>query len=222
VSFDDGDNWQPLQLNLPVTSVRDFEFYETDLVVATHGRGFWVIDDISVLRQATDEVAKADVYLFKPADAVNVQQGGENGTPLQKDEPQAPNPPNAAYIDYYLRSAAAGPVTIEVVDSAGAVVATFSTDPARQQQPAGRGGFGGTRPGGIPNTSPLWRQPPEPMSGAAGMHRVAWNLAPAGGFGGGGNRVEAPPIVGSYTVRLTVGSRTLTQPITVKPDPRRG
>jgi photosystem II stability/assembly factor-like uncharacterized protein len=222
VSFDDGDNWQPLQLNLPVTSVRDFEFYETDLVVATHGRGFWVIDDISVLRQATDAVAKADVYLFKPADAINVQQGGENGTPLQKDEPQAPNPPNAAYIDYYLRSAATGPVTIEVVDAAGAVVATFSTDPARQQQPAGRGGFGGTRPGGIPNTSPLWRQPPEPMSGAAGMHRVAWNLAPAGGFGGGGNRVEAPPIVGSYTVRLTVGSRTLTQPITVKPDPRRG
>jgi photosystem II stability/assembly factor-like uncharacterized protein len=222
VSFDDGDNWQPLQLNLPVTSVRDFEFYGTDLVVATHGRGFWVIDDISVLRQATDAVAKADVYLFKPADAINVQQGGENGTPLQKDEPQAPNPPNAAYIDYYLRSAATGPVTIEVVDAAGAVVATFSTDPARQQQPAGRGGFGGTRPGGIPNTSPLWRQPPEPMSGAAGMHRVAWNLAPAGGFGGGGNRVEAPPIVGSYTVRLTVGSRTLTQPITVKPDPRRG
>ena len=222
VSFDDGDNWQPLQLNLPVTSVRDFEFYETDLVVATHGRGFWVIDDISVLRQATDVVAKADVYLFKPADAINVQQGGENGTPLQKDEPQAPNPPNAAYIDYYLRSAATGPVTIEVVDAAGAVVATFSTDPARQQQPAGRGGFGGTRPGGIPNTSPLWRQPPEPMSAAAGMHRVAWNLAPAGGFGGGGNRVEAPPIVGSYTVRLTVGSRTLTQPITVKPDPRRG
>jgi photosystem II stability/assembly factor-like uncharacterized protein len=222
VSFDDGDNWQPLQLNLPVTSVRDFEFYETDLVVATHGRGFWVIDDISALRQATDVVAKADVYLFKPAEAINVQQGGENGTPLQKDEPQAPNPPNAAYIDYYLRSAATGPVTIEVVDAAGAVVATFSTDPARQQQPAGRGGFGGTRPGGIPNTSPLWRQPPEPMSGAAGMHRVAWNLAPAGGFGGGGNRVEAPPIVGSYTVRLTVGSRTLTQPITVKPDPRRG
>jgi photosystem II stability/assembly factor-like uncharacterized protein len=222
VSFDDGDNWQPLQLNLPVTSVRDFEFYETDLVVATHGRGFWVIDDISALRQATDVVAKADVYLFKPADAINVQQGGENGTPLQKDEPQAPNPPNAAYIDYYLRSAATGPVTIEVVDAAGAVVATFSTDPARQQQPAGRGGFGGPRPGGIPNTSPLWRQPPEPMSAAAGMHRVAWNLAPAGGFGGGGNRVEAPPIVGSYTVRLTVGSRTLTQPITVKPDPRRG
>jgi hypothetical protein len=177
-----------------------------------------------VLRQASDEIAQADVYLFKPADVINIQQGGDNGTPLQKDEPQAANPPNAAYIDYYLRSPASGPVTVEVIDSAGAVVATYSTDPARQpQQGGGRGGFGGARPGGIPNTSPLWRQPPEPMSGAAGMHRVAWNLVAPGGFGGGGGfgRNDAPPIAGSYTVRLTAGGKTLTQPITVKPDPRR-
>ena len=220
LSFDDGDSWQPFQLNLPVTSVRDFEFYENDLIVATHGRGFWVIDDISALRQATDAIARADVYLFKPADAINVQQGGDNGTPLQKDEPQAPNPPNAAYIDYYLRTPSTDPVTVQVLDSAGAVVATYSSDPTRQPQPAGRGGFGGGRPGGIPNTSPLWRQQPEIMSAAAGMHRVAWNLAPAGGFGGGG-RADTPPIVGRYTVRLTVGARTLDQPITIRPDPGR-
>ena len=220
LSFDDGDSWQPLQLNLPVTSVRDFAFYENDLIVATHGRGFWVIDDISALRQATEAIAKSDVYLFKPADPINDQQGGDNGTPLQKDEPQAPNPPNAAYIDYYLRTPSTDPVTVEVLDSAGTVVATYSSDPTRQPPPPARGGFGGGRPGGIPNTSPLWRQPPEPMSAAAGMHRVAWNLAPAGGFGGGA-RAETPPIVGSYTVRLTVGARTLTQPITIRPDPRR-
>jgi photosystem II stability/assembly factor-like uncharacterized protein len=220
LSFDDGDSWQPLQLNLPVTSVRDFAFYENDLIVATHGRGFWVIDDISALRQATEAIAKSDVYLFKPADAINDQQGGDNGTPLQKDEPQAPNPPNAAYIDYYLRTPSTDPVTVEVLDSAGTVVATYSSDPTRQPPPPARGGFGGGRPGGIPNTSPLWRQPPETMSAAAGMHRVAWNLAPAGGFGGGA-RAETPPIVGSYTVRLTVGARTLTQPITIRPDPRR-
>ena len=220
LSFDDGDSWQPLQLNLPVTSVRDFAFYENDLIVATHGRGFWVIDDISALRQATAAIAKSDVYLFKPADAINDQQGGDNGTPLQKDEPQAPNPPNAAYIDYYLRTPSTDPVMVEVLDSAGTVVATYSSDPTRQPPPPARGGFGGGRPGGIPNTSPLWRQPPEPMSAAAGMHRVAWNLAPAGGFGGGA-RAETPPIVGSYTVRLTVGARTLTQPITIRPDPRR-
>jgi len=220
LSFDDGDSWQPLQLNLPVTSVRDFAFYENDLIVATHGRGFWVIDDISALRQATEAIAKSDVYLFKPADAINDQQGGDNGTPLQKDEPQAPNPPNAAYIDYYLRTPSTDPVMVEVLDSTGTVVATYSSDPTRQPPPPARGGFGGGRPGGIPNTSPLWRQPPEPMSAAAGMHRVAWNLAPAGGFGGGA-RAETPPIVGSYTVRLTVGARTLTQPITIRPDPRR-
>ena len=220
LSFDDGGSWQPLQLNLPVTSVRDFAFYENDLIVATHGRGFWVIDDISTLRQATEAIAKSDVYLFKPADPINDQQGGDNGTPLQKDEPQAPNPPNAAYIDYYLRTPSTDPVMVEVLDSAGTVVATYSSDPTRQPPPPARGGFGGGRPGGIPNTSPLWRQPPEPMSAAAGMHRVAWNLAPAGGFGGGA-RAETPPIVGSYTVRLTVGARTLTQPITIRPDPRR-
>jgi hypothetical protein len=223
VSFDDGDRWQPLQLNLPVTSVRDFEIYEGDLVVATHGRGFWVIDDIAVLRQASDEIAKADVYLFKPSDAINVAQGGDNGTPLQKDEPQAPNPPNAAYIDYYLRSPASGAVTLEILDSAGAAVATYSSDPSRQPQPVGRGGGGG-RPGSIPNTSPLWRTPPEPMSAAAGMHRVVWSLVQPGGFGGGGGGGggrDVPPLVGSFTARLTVGTQILTQPITVRPDPRR-
>jgi hypothetical protein len=222
LSFDEGDNWQPLQLNLPVTSVRDFEIYEGDLIVATHGRGFWVIDDIAPLRQASDEIAKADVYLFKPSDAINVQQGGDNGTPLQKDEPQAPNPPNAAYIDYYLRSPASGPVTLEILDAAGAVIATHSSDPSRQQQPAGRGGGG--RPGGIPNTSPLWRTPPEPMSTAAGMHRVAWSLVPRGGFGGGGGGgrdADAPPLTGTFTARLTVGTKTLTQPVTVRAEPRR-
>ena len=128
VSFDDGDNWQPLQLNLPVTSMRDFEFYGNDLIVATHGRGFWVIDDISPLRQVNDAVIKSDAYLFKPADAINYNQGGDNGTPLQKDEPQAPNPPNGAMIDYYLKSDATGPVTLEILDATGTVRQAFTTD----------------------------------------------------------------------------------------------
>ena len=171
VSLDDGDSWQPLQLNLPATSVRDFEFYENDLIVATHGRGFWVIDDISPLRQVNDAVLTADAHLFKPADAINVLQGGDNGTPLQKDEPQAQNPPNGAVIDFYLKSAATGPVTLEILDAAGATLRTFSTD-AAAASPRRRGGRGG---GGIPNTSPLWRTPPEPFSASAGMHRVVWD-----------------------------------------------
>ena len=137
MSFDDGDNWQSLQLNLPTTSVRDFEVYGNDLVVGTHGRGFWVIDDIGPLRQITDTVARADAYLFKPADAVNVLQGSDNGTPTQKDEPQAANPPNGASIDYYLKTAATGPVTIEIQDAAGGCLALFASDPASAPACAG-------------------------------------------------------------------------------------
>src|SRR5206468_7914915 len=97
ISFNDGDNWQPLQLNLPVTSVRDFQIYNDDLIVATHGRGFWVIDDIAPLRQITPSILTADAYLFKPSDAIAYLQGGDNGTPLQKDEPQTVNRPDGAF-----------------------------------------------------------------------------------------------------------------------------
>ncbi|MFI5257866.1 MAG: WD40/YVTN/BNR-like repeat-containing protein, partial [Gemmatimonadales bacterium] len=107
-SLDDGDTWQSLQLNLPTTSVRDFEFYAGDLIVGTHGRGIWVIDDISSLRQLDAGVLAADAYLFKPADAINYEQGNDEGTPFQKDEAQAENPPAGAMIDYYLKAPANG------------------------------------------------------------------------------------------------------------------
>jgi hypothetical protein len=220
-SLDDGDNWQPLQLNLPVTSMRDFEIYGDDLIVATHGRGFWVIDDISPLRQLGDAVLKSDVYLFKPADSINVVQGSDNGTPLQKDEPQAQNAPNGAVIDYYLKKDATGPVTLEIIDSAGATVRTFSSQPGSEPAAQGRAAAGG-----IPNVSPLWRTTPEPLSATAGMHRVVWNPvrppnrtqpgAPAVPEGRGGGT----PITGTFTAKLTVNGRTYTQPFVVKPDPR--
>ena len=219
VSLDDGDSWQPLQLNMPVTSVRDFEFYGNDLVVATHGRGFWVIDDISPLRQVDSAVLASDAHLFKPADAVNVMQGGDNGTPLQKDEPQAQNPPNGAIIDFYLKSAASGPLSLEILDAGGAVLRTFSSDAA--PQPAGRGGGGG-----IPNTSALWRTPPEPFSVNAGMHRVIWDpVAPGAGRGGrggggGGRGGGAPKLTGTFTAKLTVGGKSYTQTFAVRADPR--
>jgi photosystem II stability/assembly factor-like uncharacterized protein len=229
MSFDDGDNWEPLQLDLPVTSVRDFEVYGTDLIVATHGRGFWVIDDISSLRQVTPAILAGDAYLFKPGDAINVMQGGDNGTPLQKDEPQATNPPNGAVIDYYLKTAPTGPVTIDILDSNGNVLYTFSAQTSAEgPSPGGRfggggGGGRGGRGGGIPNVSSLWRATPEPFSSAAGMHRVVWNpIAPspnAGGRGGGrGNQFT--PLTGTFTARLTVAGKTYTQSFVVKPDPR--
>jgi photosystem II stability/assembly factor-like uncharacterized protein len=222
LSQDDGDSWQSLQLNLPVTSVRDVEVHGDDLIAATHGRGFWVIDGIAALRQFDAAAAQADAVLFRPGDAIDVIAGGDNGTPLQKDEPQAENPPIGAYLDYYLKSAATGPVTIEILDAAGQSVRTYSSaDQPEQPAPA-------------PQTvTILWERAQTRLSAAAGMHRFVWDLrhaAPAdagggrgrGGRGGGFGRGNAGPIAGpgGYHVRLTVNGKSYTQPLTVRPDPR--
>jgi hypothetical protein len=225
MSFDEGERWQPLQLNLPVTSVRDFEIYNNDLIVATHGRGFWVIDDISPLRQLTDTVLASNAFLFRPSDAINYIQGSDNGTPLQKDEPQALNPPDGVVIDYYLKTAATGPVVLEILDANSVVVATFATENTAQPgQPllGGRGG-GVVGRGGIPNTSALWRPTPQPFSSGPGMHRVVWNpVAATGGRGGrgGGRGGGGARLTGTFTAKLTANGQTLTQTFQVKPDPR--
>jgi photosystem II stability/assembly factor-like uncharacterized protein len=177
-SLDDGDHWHSLQLNLPFTSMRDMEVYQNDLILATHGRGFWVIDDISPLRQLDATVLASDMWLFKPADCINVFAGGDNGTPLQKDEPQATNAPNGVAIDFYLKAAAAGPVTLEIFDSAGASLRTYSTDPAAEKgggtgQQGGRGRSGAGR--GLPAVSPLWQNTPARFTAEPGMHRIVWN-----------------------------------------------
>jgi len=219
VSLDDGDHWEPLQMNLPVTSVRDFEVYGNDLIVATHGRGFWVVDDISPLRQLNDAVLAQDAFLFKPSDAVNVRQGGDNGTPMQKDEPQAENPVDGANIDFYLKSATA--YSLVISDAAGTNIQAFNVS-AEVPPPAGAG----NRPAAIPNTSPLWRRTPEPMTATAGVHRLVWvpRAAGGGGRGGGGGggfgRGGGQLLTGSFTATLTVAGKTYTQTFNVKPDPR--
>jgi hypothetical protein len=208
--------------------MRDFEIYGNDLIVATHGRGFWVIDDISPLRQISDTIAGADAYLFKPADAINWNQGGDNGTPTQKDEPQAQNGPNGASIDYYLKNAAAGPVSIEILGSNGSCLAVFTSDAsaaarcsAAGGRGAGRGRGGAAAAEGIPNTSPLWRPSPEPFATGAGMHRVTWSPSGGGGRGfGGRGAAPAGPTSGQFTARLTVNGQEYTQTFTIKPDPR--
>ena len=220
VSFDDGDHWQPLQRNLPVTSVRDFVVYGNDLIVATHGRGFWVMDDISALRQVRSEVLQADGWLFRPADAINFIQGDDNGTPFQRDEPQAQNPPDGAVLDFYLKAAAPGAVTLEVLDAAGKVMRKWPAE-------AGVGPSGGRGASGLPRVSPLWQPGPEVFSTAAGMHRVVWRpvapAEPAGpgvAVGGGPRRGGGARLTGTFTARLTVNGRASTQPFTVRPDPR--
>jgi len=214
ISFDSGDNWQSLMLNLPVTSMRDVEIHGNDLVLATHGRGFWVIDDISALRQVNNTMTAAAMQLFKPGEAIAAVQGGDNGTPWQKDEPQADNAPAGALIDYYLKSAASGPVTLEILDGAGKVVRSYSS-----ATPA--------TPAVAPQTvSEPWLRTTPVLSSAAGMHRWVWDLREAppvrtGGPGGGGfGRGGLPMLTGTFTVRLTANGQTATQPLAVVPDPR--
>jgi hypothetical protein len=167
---------------------------------------------------------RRDAHLFTPAGAIAVVQGGDNGTPLQKDEPQAENPPTGAVIDYYLRADAVGPVTLEILDASGAVVRTFASDPKAAPPPPARPG---RRAGGIPNTSPLWRQPaPAPLPAAAGAHRVVWDLLRGrDAQAAAGADDDAPPrqqLTGTFIARLTVGGRPQVRTFKVRPDPRSG
>ena len=217
VSFDDGDNWQSLQLNLPPASVRDLVIHHDDLIVATHGRGFWVIDNITPLRQSSADVARASAYLFQPADAFLLTAGSDNGTPMPRDEPLAENAPYGALIDYYLKTNTNGPVTIEILDPAGEVIRKYSSeDKATPVNPD------------TLNIPAFWVRTPEPLSTAAGMHRWIWDLRPTppprpaggggGGFGGRGGAALVLP--GRYTVRLTAGGKRYDQPLVIKMDPR--
>ena len=224
MSLDAGDNWQPLQLSLPVTSVRDFQIYGNDLIVGTHGRGIWVIDDISPLRQITDAVLASDAHLFKPANAITYFQGGDNGTPLQQDEPHAQNRPNGAFIDYYLKAAPGTPVTLEIVDAGGKTLQMFSSDPSRQAPSGGgRGGRGRGGGGGIPNLSPLWRETPERFSAAPGLHRVVWNPVgppPGGSPDEDGAPRRGAPLTGTFTARLSANGRSQSQTFVVSAETR--
>jgi len=244
VSFNDGAQWQPLQDNMPATSVRDIVVHGDDLAVATHGRGFWVMDQMSALRQIAAQgaqIVSADAYLFKPGETFSIRQGSINGTPMPHDEPQLQNPPAGVVAYYWLKTAARQPLTLELLDSSGAVRACAASDtPARPPDT------------GTLNVEAVWMQPPQPPSAAAGMHRHALGAAggrgggfgrgaasapardacnPAGtapvnagggrgGRGGGGRGGPTSPAPGQYTVRLTVDGQTYTQPVTIKPDPR--
>lgn len=217
VSFDDGDRWQSLQMNLPPVSVRDLVIHGEDLIVGTHGRGFWVLDDIEPLRQSNEEVFNSEAFLFRPAEAVITPPYSEYGTPQPRDEPTAENPPYGAAIDYYLRSNASGPVTLEILSPAGETVRVYSSE---------------DKPAPVdPNTLDIpaaWVTTPATLSSAAGMHRWYWNFRPAppagenqrGGAAVFGGRGVPPVLPGDYTVRLTVGGKSYTQPLRLRPDPR--
>lgn len=239
VSFNDGAQWQPLQNNMPVTSVRDIVVHGDDLDVATHGRGFWVMDQMTALRELAthgNEIASSGVYLFKPGESLAVHPGNMNGTPLPHEEPQELNPPAGVLAYYWLKTAPAQPVKLELLDSKGTVRACAASD--TPVAPVDTEAI---------NVQAIWQQPTQPPSAAAGMHRFPLNVAAPRGFGRGpvaptprdacsppaGTATPTParpargqrggPVAlqpGDYTVRLTVDGQTYTQPVTVKPDPR--
>src|SRR6185437_6656085 len=172
VSFDDGDNWQPLQNGLPATSVRDITIHGDDLVIATHGRGFYVLDDMMALRSLAALPTDA-TRLYPVATAIRVNEPAFTGTPMPKDEPMAPNPPLGAYVDYSLASAPRGPVTIRIFDSSGGLVNSFSS--ADRPKPIDLSKLG---------IAPEWVVEPAPPAATAGAHRFVWDLhyAPPGEF----------------------------------------
>jgi photosystem II stability/assembly factor-like uncharacterized protein len=212
VSFDDGDDWQLLQFNLPTTSVRDLVVHGDDLVIATFGRSFWVLDDVTPLRQWSAKVASAEAWLFEPQTAYRVRPGSDEGTPIPFDEPQAENPPTGAVLDYYLKEKQTEPVQLEIFDAAGKSVRRFaSTDESPKTNPDELD---------IPM---YWVHDAEPLSAEAGTHRFVWDLryAFAGprrrSRRGGGGPIAVP---GRYTVKLTAAGKTISVPLVVKMDPR--
>jgi photosystem II stability/assembly factor-like uncharacterized protein len=221
VSFDDGDHWQSLRLNMPASSVRDLIIKDDDLVAATHGRGFWILDDITPLRQLDAKTTSAAAVLFKPQTAIRVRWDMNTDTPLPPDFPAAENPPDGAVIDYYLASTASGPVTLVIRDSDRQIVRRYSSaDPVPPADPMLA----------IPT---YWVRPPQVLSGAAGAHRFLWDMHYAEVPGiKPGYPIAAVPYntapqatspwlrPGQYTVELTVGGKTYSQPLAVKMDPR--
>jgi hypothetical protein len=219
VSFDDGENWRSLRLNMPATSVRDLIVKDDDVAVATHGRGFWILDNITPLRQL--DGSDQESLLFRPQTALRVRWNFNTDTPLPPDEPVGENPPEGAMIDYSLGKDVAEPVTLEIKDGKGNVVRRYaSTDPVPPVDPKLK----------IPR---YWVRPPQVLSSEPGLHRFFWNMhgepipdvepeypmtavlqktAP---------QPTAPWVVpGNYSVTLTTGGKSFTQPLTVKMDPR--
>ena len=240
VSFDNGKRWQPLQLNLPATPVTDLKIHKKDLVLATQGRGFWILDDLTPLHQLSDVVAGTGnreqgtetprgatvpgsqftvpgVYLFKPRETHRFRYtSGFGGVESNRSNPSDPQyPPPGAMIDYWVPNGTTGPITLEVVDASGTVIRRFSSEGAgqREQTP--------DQPGMRAPEMVTVGTPRLPN--AAGLNRFTWDLtlAPPIDRGGGGSRGNGPVIVpGSYTVRLAAGGKTMTQPLTVLIDPR--
>ncbi|MHB1838871.1 MAG: WD40/YVTN/BNR-like repeat-containing protein [Acidobacteriaceae bacterium] len=217
-SLDDGEHWRALEYNLPHTSMRDLLVKDDDLVVATHGRSFWVLDDVSPLRELAAETGKEKAMLFTPAAAWRVRRDTNTDTPLPADEPAGENPPDGAILDYDLPQDAHGAVTLEILDNTGNVLRKYSSDDPVSPTPEE------LRTGLIPA---YWPKMHGPLPTTAGMHRWVWDLrATAPTATNYSYPIAAVPhrtplvVPGTYTVRLTADGKSETQLLLVKMDPR--
>jgi photosystem II stability/assembly factor-like uncharacterized protein len=220
-SLDDGEQWQPLRLNMPATSIRDLVIHDDDIVVGTHGRSFWILDDMTPIRQLAARAALAETFLFKPKITYRFRRNKNTDTPLPPEEPAGKNPPDGAIINYRLGSGATTPVILEIVNSAGVVVRSFSSADSVEPIEADL------------NVPTYWVRPAQQLATNAGTHRFVWDLHyappkvlghdyPISAIYGDTPRYPLGPAVlpGEYTVRLIAGGRTYAQPLTVKMDPR--
>lgn len=234
VSFNDGDDWNSLQLNLPTASVRDLAVHGSDLVAATYGRALWVLDNVSPLRQFAPEVTSSEAYFFRPEQALRWRWDNNQETPLPPEVPTGDNPPDGAILDYYLKSVPAGEITLTITDPQGNVVQRYSSkaETAQDEMPK--------------NVPDYWLAPPAVLPVKPGLNRFVWNLRypapPAlryGYFGEklayqeftltngavpghtSGEMVQGPLAVpGQYEATLQVNGKTYRQTITVAMDPR--
>jgi len=223
VSFDAGEHWESLQLNLPHSSMRDLWIHDDDLIVATHGRSLWILDDITRLRQLPP-AALHQAMLFRPAAAYRMQRSTWTDTPIPPDEPLASNPPPGAIIEYFLPRDARGTVTLEVFDSHSELVRRYRSDDPQEPSAAQLAREL------IPQ---YWIKPPRVLPASGGMHRWVWDLrygAPLSVTRG--YPISAVPhatpqgpegpvaLPGNYLVRLTFDGHRFEAPLTVSPDPR--
>lgn len=222
VSVDDGEHWQSLQLNLPAVAVRDLAIRDNDLIAGTHGRAFWILDDLTPLQQLNAKVIKAPAHLYQPERAIRIRHSENTDTPLPPEIPHGDNPPRGAVIDYNLNSHTGSEVTLDILNDGGASIRHFSSED-KPQMPAGRLYF-----------MKEWLPRFEPLTTHAGHNRFVWDLhypPPPTKFVGysmaanaGRGTVIRPrgPLVlpGKYKIRLTVNGKNYTQPIVVEMDPR--
>ncbi len=218
VSFDDGANWQSLRLNMPATSIRDLVIKDDDLVIGTHGRSFWILDDITPLRQINDQLTDQPTVLYKPQTTYRVRWSMYPDTPVPQEEPAGQNPPDGAIINYYLNSKATN-VQLEILDSKGNIIRKYTSADTLYKIP----------PNNVP---PYWIRPQQILSGRAGSHRFMWdmhyqplNVAPNYPISATYMNTAPDPtspwvLPGTYTSRLTADGKVYNQSFTIKMDPR--